>query len=479
MKKTLLLIFVIVSISFSKNFLEYKKIDEKINTLTFNEKYEEALVVCDSLIKIDDLNPKYYFYYFGADALLLHSKINHSPLEDRDSLRDVLVENAINKMEKAIDKLEDVEETPNNQFYLAGLYGYYSRYAGMNGSWWNAYKNGIKSVDIYEEIIEEYPECYDAYLYPGVFKYYADRLSGITGFFAGILGVSGDRSEGLKEIKLAFENGIVVFPQANLMLLEINAFMESNGYASLPYFESFVDKFPENQRIRNWYVNTMLNLGLAKKSSKQFEGEYSKLLDDFVKAKYYFLTNNIPASLEFSRSAFEDDPPTWRGIIEYTKYLHVYNNWLLGNEQDVNKYRLELNDNYTKLFKLDQEYEDESKYVFKLRSAAALDDEKSFSQLLKVLPKFYSKEMEDEFNVIHGTYLFQKDRFFEAEPYFQLSKRSTNWRSKINSLSYLLDIYLVTDITEEKAEELIEEIEEADYQRLIYRSNDLEIKYQL
>lgn len=479
MKKTLILLFVITGSILPQNFLEYNKLDEKINELTFNEEYDSALNLCDSLIKIEKLNPKYYFYYFGADALKLHAQINHSPLNDRDSVKEILVEISISKLDKALDKLEDIQETSNNRFYMAGLYGYYSRYAGLNGSWWAAYRNGMRSVDMFEEIIEEYPECYDAYLYPGVFKYYADRLSGVTGFLASIFGVSGDREDGIKEMKLAVEKGKVVFSQATLMMLEVYAFMEGDGYASLAYFESFIEMYPQNQRIKNWYVNTMLNLGVAKKASKLFEGESANMLDDFVKAKYYFLTNNNPASLEYSRSAFEDDPPTWRGIIEYTKYLYVYNSWLMSNENAVNKRKSQLNDNYKKKFKLDSIYANESKYIYKLRSLAAMDKEEAFDQLIEKAPDFEGKEFEDEFYYIQGVFLFQQEKFSESEPYFMKSQKSSNWRSKVNSLRYLLDIYLITDTTKEKAEKLFEEIEDSDYQRLIFRSNDLEKKYNL
>jgi len=479
MKKTLFLLFALTSSILPQNFLEYNDLDKRINELTFNEEYDSALNLCDSIIKIDKLNPKYYFYYFGADALKLHSKLNQSPLNDRDSLKESLLKKSINKMEHVLENLEDIEETPTNRFYKAGLYGYYSRHAGMNGSWWAAYKNGMRSVDMFEEIIEEYPECYDAYLYPGVFKYYADRLSGITGFLAGILGVSGDRSEGLREINLALKNGKIVFPQASLMMLEIYAFMEGDGYASLTYFEAFIDQFPKNQKIKNWYVNTMLNLGLAEKASIMFEDENTKMLDDFVKAKYYFLINDNPASIEFARSAFEDNPPTWRGIIEYTKYLYIYNNWLMGDEEEVNKRKSQLSEYYNKKFNLDSAYASESKYVYKLRSLAARGEHEAFYQLIEKAPDFKGKEFEDEFYLIQGVFLYQQERFAEAEPYFIKSKKSNNWRSKVNSLGYLLDIYLATDTTEEKAEELFKEIGDSDYKRLIFRSADLEKKYRL
>jgi len=479
MKKTLFLLFALTSAILPQNFLKYNELDKRINELTFNEKYDSTLSISDSLIEIDELNPKYYFYYFGADALKLHAQINHSPLDDRDSVKEALVEISISKMEQVIDKLENIEETPVNRFYLAALYGYYSRYAGMNGSWWAAYRNGMKSVDMFEEIIDEYPECYDAYLYPGVFKYYADRLSGVTGFFAGILGVSGDRRKGLKELQLAYEKGIVIYPQAGLMMLEIYAYMEGDAYTSLQYFESFLDKFPRNHRIRNWYVNTMLNLGLAKKASKIFESKYTERLDDFVKAKYYFLINDIPASIEFARSAFEKDPPTWRGIIDYTKYLYVYDNWLMENKEEVGKRKSQLNDYYKKKFNLDSTNASESQYIYKLRSLAATEKNEEFNQLIEKAPDFKGKEFEDEFYLIQGVFLYQQEKFVEAEPYFVMSKKSSNWRSKVNSLGYLLNIYLATDTTEEKAEELFKEIEDSDYKRLIFRSADLEKKYRL
>ncbi len=479
MNKIFILLVLTTSIVFSKNFLNYTAIDQRINDLTYNQNYNDALALCDSLIATDELNPKYYFYYFAADAMKFHEQINYSPLNNRDSLKETLAEIAIEKMDKVFDKLEDIEETPNNRFYMAGLYGYFSRYAGIAGSWWRAYKNGIKSVDMFEEIIEEYPDCYDAYLYPGVFQYYADRLSGFTGFIASILGVSGDRNKGLRDVNLTFEKGTVFYPQAALMLLEMYAFMEGNTYASLKYFESFLKKFPNNNRIRNWYVNTMLNLGLAKKATDIFEGEYGDSLDNFVRAKYYFLTNNIPASREFARIAFDKNPPSWRGIIEYTKYLYVYNSWLLDDNEEVKKRKSQLNSYYRKKFNLDSTDANESRYIYKLRSLAAKDNKKEFNELINSAPNFKSREFENEFYLVQGIYLFQQKKFVQAEPYFQKSKNTNDYHNKILSLRYLLDIYLAINITAEKAEKLVDEIEDSNYQRLIYRASDLEDKYDL
>ncbi len=105
------------------------ELDNKLIDLTFNDEYVEVKSICDSLSKLDKHNPKYYFHYFGADALQIHEKINSSPLAGRDSIRAILVDKSIEKLERAIQLLDEIPQTPLNRFYIASLHGYYSRYA--------------------------------------------------------------------------------------------------------------------------------------------------------------------------------------------------------------------------------------------------------------------------------------------------------------------------------------------------------------
>ncbi len=463
------------SFVYSQNFLVVDSLDKKLIDLTFNDEYEEVKQICDSLISLDSKNPKYYFYYFGANALQLHKKINHSPLSGRDSLREFLVNQATEKLENVIQDLDDVPTTPQNRFYIASLYGYYSRFAGLNRYWWAAYVNGTKANGMFKELIEEFPECYDAYLYPGVFGYYAARLEGFTGFIAGILGVSGNRTDGINYIKLALENGKLVYPQALLMMLEINTIMEDNPYKAIPYFEEFIKKYPKNRRVKNWYGHTLLNLNKTSKIGIVIKNDSLKIIDNFVKAKFYFLTEQLDSSAKYSESAFQN-PNTWKGIIEHTKYFFVYTNWLL-KKNDVEKSKL--NSFYSSLFKLDQNNETESKYIYKLKTLLAKENYSEFKKLSISKPDFKEIYFESEFNLLQGIFLFRQNKLLESIHYFELAEKTSDRRKRTIALRYLLDIYLSTNASSNKVDTLIERVEDTDYNKLIFRLDDLREKYSL
>jgi len=478
LRNTFLLFLILFSTIFSQNFIKIDSLDKKIIELTFNDEYEQVKSICDSLTKLDKTNPKYYFHYFGADALQLHEKINLSPLNGRDSVREFLVDKSISQLEDAIKILSNIKMTPINRFYLASLYGYYSRYAGLNSSWWAAYVNGTKANGMFNDIIKEFPQCYDAYLYPGVFEYYAARLDGLNGFIASILGVSGNRNEGLNKINLALKNSKLVYPQALLMLLEINTVMEDNPNKSIPFFEEFIKSYPKNKRVINWYGHTLLNLNQANKVGLKIKTDKYGIIDNFVKAKYYFLTNQVDSSAKYAKCVFQN-PNTWKGIIEHTKYYCVYSNWMNKNPKALETYKTKLDDFYTQLFELDLKNEAESKYIYKLTTLLAKEKYSDFNKLVLKQPKFKEPYFLAEFNLLQGNSLFQQNKLIEALPYFEKAEISPDDRNKTIALRFQLDIYLKEKMPIKKVQSLIERIDNTDYSKLIFRLDDLKHKYNL
>ena len=468
----------ITSLTFSQNFLKVDSLDRKLIDLTFNDEYVKVKQICDSLMKVDSKNPKHYFHYFGADALQLHEKINHSPMGGRDSVREFLVDQSIEKLETAIQILDDLPTTPHNRFYLASLFGYYSRYAGLNRYWWAAYVNGTKADGMFEKIIEDYPECYDAYLYPGVFGYYATRLNGFNGFIASILGVSGNRTNGMNYVKIALEKGDMVYQQALLMMLEINTVMEDNPIKAIPFFEEFIEAYPKNKRVINWYSHTLLNMNQAKKVEGKIKADKFHVVDNFVKAKYYFLTEQLDSSAKYSKRSFQN-PITWKGIIEHTKYYCVYTNWLLDNPEATKTYKSKLNDFYTSLFELDLRSDTESKYIYTLTTLLAKEEYAQFQKLALSKPEFKEAYFEAEYNLLMGTHLFQQNKLTESLPFFELAETSTDRRKKTIALRYQLDIYLREPVSLNNVNQLIDRIEETEFNKLVFRLDDLREKYNL
>lgn len=478
MRKTLFLLLTLSSFIFSQNFLKIDSLDKKLIDLTFNDEFAKVISICDSLIKLDKRNPKYYYHYFGADALQLHEKLSFSPPNSRDSIKEILVNKSIAKLEDAIKILDNVNVTPTNRFYIASLHGYFSRYAGLNNSWWSAYVNGTKANGMFEDLIKEFPQCYDAYLYPGVFDYYAARLDGLNGFFASIIGVSGDRKKGLDKINLALKNSKLVYPQALLMILEINTVMEDNPNKAIPYFEEFINAYPKNERAINWYCHTLLNLDQANKIGSKIKNDKYGIIDNFAKAKYYFITNQVDSAAKYAKYSFQKTN-TWKGIIEHTKYYYVYSNWLSKNTEAIKNYKSKLDDFYTALFELDLKNETESKYIYKLTTLLATENFAEFNMLLKKQPKFKEPYFLAEFNLLQGNSLFQQNKLIDALPYFEKAELSPDDRNKTIALRYQLDIYLSEKFLQSKVNLLIERIEDTEYSKLIFRLDDLKHKYNL
>ncbi len=362
--------------------------------------------------------------------------------------------------------------TPSNRFYIASLHGYYSRLAGLNSYWWSAYANGSKANAMFEEIIKEFPECYDAYLYPGVYGYYASRLEGFNSFIAGILGVSGDRDDGIRKIDMALEKSRLVYPQALLMILEINTVMEDNPQKAIPFFEEFIEAYPQNKRVVNWYSHTLLNMNQAKNVEEIIKNDANGIVDNFVKAKYYFLTEQIDSSVKYSEYA-DLNPQTWRGIIEHTKYYSVYTNRFLETREVEKEDKTKLNDYYSSLFELDLNNIYESKYIYKLTSLLAKENYTEFENLLESKPDFKEVYFEAEFNLLQGISLFQQNKLLESIPYFEKAEFSYDRRKRTIALRYQLDVYLRETVSITKANLLMERIEDTDYDKLIFRLNDL------
>lgn len=457
---------------FAQNFLKINALDEKLINLTFNDDHETVKKICEFLISLDSKNPKYYYHYFGAEALQLYEQINHSPLAGRDSVREFLVDRSLEKLEDVLQELEEIPMTPSNRFYIASLHGYYSRLAGLNSYWWSAYANGSKANAMFEEIIKDFPECYDAYLYPGVYGYYASHLEGFNGFIASILGVSGNRSEGLKKIDLALEKSKLVYPQALLMLLEINTVMEDNPQRAIPFFEEFIEAYPKNKRVVNWYSHTMLNMNQARNVEGIIKNDTYGIVDNFVKAKFYFLTEQIDSSAKYSEYAYLN-PRTWRGIIEHTKYYSVYTNWFLETSEVKKEDKTKLNDFYLSLFELDLNNISESKYIYKLTSLLTKENYTEFDSLSNSKLNFEEDYFEAEFNLLRGISLFQQNKLLESTTYFEKAEFSQDRRKRTIALRYQLDIYLRETVSITKVNHLIERIEDTGYDKLIFRLNDL------
>jgi hypothetical protein len=89
------------------------------------------------------------------------------------------------------------------------------------------------------------PECYDAHIASGISKYIIGSMAAPVRWLVRLGGVSGDKQEGMKELKLTAERGHYLAPFANI-LLAIAYVREHDKPRARELLASLRDQFPAN-----------------------------------------------------------------------------------------------------------------------------------------------------------------------------------------------------------------------------------------
>ena len=228
-----LILFYFVCVVSAKSSINFTDSDKKIVFHTYNFEFDKAYEVLNPLLISEPGNLKYYFLELGLKSMIIEKSVYDKNPADKWELKKKMNEEAIEYANDVVEKFEDVELTTENKFYLGCIYGYLGRMYGVTKSWMSAFSDGKTGRGLLEEVIEEEPDFYDAYLLLGMFSYYADRMGGFMGFVAGILGFSGDREEGIEYILKTYKNGYLLSDQAELLLIELYSGLEGNGFAAL------------------------------------------------------------------------------------------------------------------------------------------------------------------------------------------------------------------------------------------------------
>lgn len=479
MKKLIFLLFLATAIS-ARPF-EPSLIDKRIINHTFNEEFNRAISLSQEQIKLSPTSPKYYYYYINTKILEYYKKVSELETEKRDEGRKVLNKEIIDYCEDVIKRFENSKLDIENKFYFGSIYGYLGRIYGVDGSWWSAFRAGMKSKSIMEEILKADPKFYDAYLVLGMLHYYADRLSGVTGFIAGVLGMSGDREKGLSYLHTAYEKGNLTFGQTALTLIEVYSSLEDNDYVSIKYYEEYLKQFPNSKRTLNSYCQRLLGLYETKKVEALINSDRSNLIDDYTKARYYDMTGNSGLAIKFAEEALKNEKTLWRGAANNARYIIVFNSWITGKVENVKKYESELDDRNKELFASAKRYETESRWLHNFSVDIATG--KSIGELEKLSDSRPNPGKipgsDHRFNLLMGTVYFKNNLLDKAELSFRKCLASKNERDKYTAYKYIVDIYLKQNTDKTRVEKLLDDIDDFDNDRLTFRAKDLEKRYNL
>jgi hypothetical protein len=479
--KKILFLLLLSALAIPAKPIEPTTIDLKIIFHTFNEEYEPAKKICEEQIKLNPASPKYYYYLINVKILEYYQKVAELNPDKRDGGRKLLNKEIINYCENVLDNFDESMLNLENKFYLGTIQAYAARIYGIDGSWWSAFKSGKKAKSIMEEIIKSDPQFYDSYLVLGMIEYYADRMSGVTSFIAGILGLSGNREKGLSHLQLAYENGKLTFGQSALTLIEVYSSLEGNEYAALTYFENFLNRFPKNKRTLNSYCQVLMNILDYKKAENIIKNDRQNLIDDYARARFYDSKGDSKLAIQFGESALENEKKLYRGGGAAVRYIIVYNSWLLGDYAKVKKYESSLNDRSKELFENIKKNAASSKWLRDYSIQIVFDKPViEIESIAKLKPSFSAaNEFEDQFNLLTGAFYFKNSVFDKSEQFYNKALVSDNERSRNTAMKYLIEIYMRINADKKKVKNLISAIDDSKNDRLTYRSRDLEKKYNL
>ncbi len=480
MKKILSLLLLSASVAAAKP-IEPTPLDLKIISYTFNEEYDQAKKICEEQIKLNPVSPKYYYYLINTKMLEYYQKVAELDPEKRDEGRKTFNKEIIDYCESVIEKFDESKLNLENKFYLGAIHAYAARIYGIDGSWWGAFKSGKKAKSMMEEILKSDSQFYDSYLVLGMIEYYADRMSGVTGFIAGVLGLSGDREKGLSHLQLAYEKGKLTFGQSALTLIEVYSSLEGNEYAALPYFESFLTRFPKNKRTLNAYCHVLMNIWDFKKAENIIKNDKQNLIDDYAQARFYDIKGDSKLAIQYGESALENEKKLYRGGGAAVRYIIVFNSWLINDHAKVKKYESALNDRNKEAFENIKKNVSAGKWLHELSiqiaSDTSVNDVENFTKLKPALGA--TNGFEGQFNLLIGMFYFKNNLFDKSEQFFNKALASINERDRSTAMKYLVEIYMRHDVDKKKVKNLISVIDDSKNSRLTYRSRDLEKKYNL
>jgi tetratricopeptide (TPR) repeat protein len=478
--KTLLFLLLSTAINFSAPY-EPSALDKQIINFTFNEDFEQAKKLAQEQIRLNPSSPKYYYYYINTKILEYYQKVAELSPWKRDEGRKILNKEIIDYCENVVGKFEKAKLDTENKFYFGSIYGYLGRIYGIDGSWWSAFRTGLKSRNLMEEILKDDAQFYDAYLVLGMLYYYADRLSGLTGFIASVLGMSGDREKGLNYLQMAYDRGALVYGQTALTLIEVYSSLEDNDVAAFKYYTDFLKKYPRSKRALNSYCQRLLGFFELGKVTEIIKSNDQSLFDNYTFARYHDLLGNSETAIKFAESALKNENTLWRGASNNARYIIVFNSWLTGNSTKVKKYESELDERNKENFGIVKKYEKESKWLreftINIANSKSVSELEAFAQSKPNLKN--AEGYENRFNSLMGLVYYKNKMYDKAEQYYRKCLSSNNDRDKYTAYKFLVDIYLIQSTDKNKVKKLLDNIDDLDNDRLTFRAKDLEKKYNL
>lgn len=174
-------------------------------------------------------------------------------------------------------------------YFLGAVYGMLAGYeASAARKFFSAMSDGKKSVKQLKQALKLEPELYDAYMAIGLFDYVIGSLPWIYRTFAFFGGFSGDKKEGIEQLKLVVEKGQYNRDDATLLLIGVYQ-QEGRLEDALALMQGLSDRYPHNNLLKQETASILANMGRFDESAAIYDsllGEQSMRDADLIHFQY-------------------------------------------------------------------------------------------------------------------------------------------------------------------------------------------------
>ncbi|MBI3195515.1 MAG: DUF3808 domain-containing protein [Ignavibacteriae bacterium] len=222
---------------------------DRINSLTleglnlaYNFELEQANAKFEEALRLEPNHPRPHV----SKATILFWRF---ALANDDQLYDELIPLLEQSIEAAEEYQDENESDADALTCLGSLYGYKAFAHARQKSYLKAAWDGKNSLDFFTDAVQQNPKAYDAYLGLGTFHYFAAFAPKALQWVISILGVDGDATLGVKEIRLALERGTFTNVEAQYYLAQFLPWQSGNFHASESLLVDLSKRFPNNSII--------------------------------------------------------------------------------------------------------------------------------------------------------------------------------------------------------------------------------------
>jgi tetratricopeptide (TPR) repeat protein len=215
--------------------------------LIYNMQFDEALHAAQGLI---DLAPAHPAGYFCRAAVYWQWRLIALDPQQRARLLTQFQE-ATQRTRAVAERLPAAQAT-EAAFYLGAVYGMQARMHFVERQYIRALLAAKQGSHYLQQCVTRAPEWYDAYAGLGTYSYV---LSQVPAFWRGIVqklvGIAGDRDQGLHFLEQAHTHGRLSVPEAASLLAKIYTLPDERQYdKAYGLLEHLVQRYPNNVDYR-------------------------------------------------------------------------------------------------------------------------------------------------------------------------------------------------------------------------------------